>query len=244
MTRILVLSDIHGNLEALQAVLADAGAVDQTWCLGDIAGYGPQPNECIRKISELPELTCMMGNHDFAAITDMPLDSFNSDARKAMVRQREMLSADSKAFLAERLDKPVERGEVTLVHGSPRDSIWEYIINSVIARQNLEHFWTRWCMVGHTHYQAIFQFHSENETITIETPPLNSPYRMVERAIFNPGSVGQPRDRDPRAAYAIFDPVEKTWEPRRVEYDIHKVQKLIHKYGLPMKHADRLTEGW
>ena len=94
MTRILVLSDIHGNLEALQAVLADAGAVDQTWCLGDIAGYGPQPNECIRKISELPELTCMMGNHDFAAITDMPLDSFNSDARKAMVRQREMLSAE------------------------------------------------------------------------------------------------------------------------------------------------------
>ena len=244
MSRILVISDIHGNLEALEAVLRDAEAVDQAWCLGDIAGYGPQPNECIARVKGLPELTCMLGNHDYAAISGISLDTFNSDARKALLRQREMLSEESKAFLGERMDKPVERGEVTLVHGSPRDTIWEYIINSIVARENLDHFWTRWCMVGHTHYQAIFQYHDKNDSITLEIPPLNSPYKMVERAILNPGSVGQPRDHDPRAAYAIYDSGENTWEPHRVEYDIHKVQKLIHKNGLPPRHADRLAEGW
>jgi predicted phosphodiesterase len=244
VSRILVISDIHGNLEALEAVLLDAGTVDQSWCLGDIAGYGPQPNECIARVKGLPELTCMMGNHDFAAITDVSLDTFNTDARKALIRQREMLTEESKTFLGERMNEPVERGEVTLVHGSPHESIWEYILNPTIARQNLDYFWTRWCMVGHTHYQAIFQFHSEDETITIEIPPLNAPYKMVERAILNPGSVGQPRDHDPRAAYAIYNDEEKTWEPRRVAYDIRKVQKLIHKNGLPPKHADRLADGW
>lgn len=244
MTRILVISDIHGNLDALEAVLEAAGKVDHTWCLGDIAGYGPQPDECIARISRLPDLTCMMGNHDYAAISDMSLETFNTDARKALLWQREVMSEESKIFLRNLSEKPLERGEVTLAHGSPRDSIWEYIMNAVVARQNLDAFWTRWAMVGHTHYQAVFQFHSENDGMSIEVPAPDKGYHLHERAILNPGSVGQPRDRDPRAAFAIFLPKEKLWEPHRVDYDIRKVQRLIRKAGLPNRHAERLAAGW
>lgn len=244
MTRILVISDIHANLEALEAVLKEAGKVDQTWCLGDIAGYGPQPNECIQRIAALPELTCMMGNHDFAALSELSLETFNTDARKALLWQREILTEESKTILRSLSDKPLERGDVTLSHGSPRDTIWEYIMNVVIARQNLDSFWTRWAFVGHTHYQAVFQFHAEGEGMTIEVPAAGTSYSLLERAILNPGSVGQPRDRDPRAAFAIFQPKEKTWTPGRAPYDIRKVQRQIRKAGLPNRHAERLAEGW
>jgi predicted phosphodiesterase len=244
MTKILVISDVHANLEALDAVLADAGKVDETWCLGDIAGYGPQPNECVERIGNLPKLTCMMGNHDFAVVGEMTLETFNTDARKALLWQRTMLSEDSKAFLRVLPVRVVEHGEVTLAHGSPRDSIWEYIMNTLVARMCLDVFWTKWCMVGHSHFQAIFQYHARDDDMTIETPATNVKHKLVERAILNPGSVGQPRDRDPRAAYAIFRPKEKTWEPRRVEYDILKVQNLIREVGLPLRHAERLAGGW
>ena len=123
MTKILVISDVHANMVALEAVLADAGKVDQTWCLGDLVGYGPQPNECVERIANLPKLTCIMGNHDYAAISDMSLDTFNSDARKALLWQRSRLNITSLAFLSGRPTQPVTRGEVTLAHGSPRDAI-------------------------------------------------------------------------------------------------------------------------
>jgi predicted phosphodiesterase len=244
MTKILVISDVHANLPALEAVIEDAGRIEQTWCLGDIVGYGPQPNECVQRIAELPKLTCMMGNHDYAAINDMTLETFNSDARKALLWQRETLSAENKEFLRTLNFKPVERGEVTLAHGSPRDSIWEYVMNTLVARMCLDVFWTRWCMVGHSHFQATFHYHALDDDMTIEIPNSNNKYRLTERAILNPGSVGQPRDHDPRAAYAIFRPKEKIWEPRRVEYDIARVQDLIREAGLPARHAERLSVGW
>ncbi|MBI4733189.1 MAG: metallophosphoesterase family protein [Chloroflexi bacterium] len=244
MTKILVISDVHANLVALEAVLADAGKVDETWCLGDVVGYGPQPNECIQRIANLPKLTCMMGNHDYAAVSDMTLETFNTDARKALLWQRDALGEASLAFLRALPTEAVERGEVTLAHGSPRDSIWEYIMNTLVARLNLDYFGTMWCMVGHSHFQAIFQYHAMDDDLTIEVPKAETKYKLTERAILNPGSVGQPRDRDPRAAYAIFRPKEKTWEPRRVEYDIQKVQKQIQDVGLPPRHAERLAGGW
>jgi predicted phosphodiesterase len=244
MTKILLISDVHANLVALEAVLADAGKVDETWCLGDVVGYGPQPNECIEQIANLPRLTCMMGNHDYAASSNMTLETFNTDARKALLWQRNALNEDSLAFLRALPTETVERGEVTLAHGSPRDSIWEYIMNTLVARLNLDHYGTRWCMVGHSHFQAVFQYHAKEDDLTIEVPKANIKYKLVERAILNPGSVGQPRDRDPRSSYAIFRPKEKTWEPRRVEYDIPKVQKQIRDAGLPPRHAERLAGGW
>lgn len=244
MTRILVISDVHANLTALKAVLADAGKVDQVWCLGDIAGYGPDPNECIEVIRELPKLTCMMGNHDYAAIGDMALETFNTDAKKALLWQKEALNEASKNFLRTLSQNVVVHGNVSLAHGSPRDPIWEYILNTLVARVNLDFFETPWCFVGHSHFQAVFQYHEENEDLTIEIPSPGESYKMTDRAILNPGSVGQPRDRDPRAAYAIYLPQSHLWEPRRVEYDIASVQKRILSSGLPTRHAERLAGGW
>jgi predicted phosphodiesterase len=244
MTKVLVISDVHANITALEAVLADAGKVNEVWCLGDIAGYGPDPNECIERIRALPKLTCMMGNHDYAAIGDMALETFNVDAKKALLWQRDRLTDASRAFLRTLAQVPTVRGSVTLVHGSPRDPIWEYIMNTLAARLNLDYFETLWCFMGHSHFQAVFQYNAEADDISIQVPGPATQYIMKERAMLNPGSVGQPRDRDPRAAYAIFDPKAKIWEPRRVEYDIRSVQKRILEAGLPPRHAERLAGGW
>jgi predicted phosphodiesterase len=244
MTKVLVISDIHANAVALEAVLADAGKIDETWCLGDVAGYGPQPNECINLIRTLPNLTCMMGNHDFAVVGDTGLDTFNSDAKSALVWQRKVFTKESRNFLSSLHEEMVVRGEVSLVHGSPRDPIWEYVMNTLVARINLGFFDSPWCFVGHSHFQAVFQYHLKSDDISIVVPRPGEKYELKERAILNPGSVGQPRDRDPRAAYALFSPEEHLWEPRRVEYDIKSVQNLILDAGLPPRHAERLAGGW
>jgi predicted phosphodiesterase len=244
MTKILVISDIHANITALEAVLADAGKVDQVWCLGDIAGYGPDPNECIERVRGLSKLTCMMGNHDYAAIGDMALETFNTDARKALLWQRDQLTDASKEFLRTLSQQVVVRGNASLAHGSPRDPIWEYILNTLVARVNMDFFETLWCFVGHSHFQAVFQFHADTDDLSIEIPPIGEAYKLTDRAILNPGSVGQPRDRDPRAAYALFRPKARVWEPHRVEYDIKSVQKRILEAGLPPRHAERLSGGW
>ncbi len=244
MTKVLVISDIHANLTALEAVLKDAGKVDQVWCLGDVVGYGPDPNECIGRLLRFPKLTCMMGNHDYAAVSDSQLETFNSDARKALLWQRTMLTAASMTFLRQLSEVPLVRGRITLAHGSPHDSVWEYIMNTLVARMNLAAFKTDWCFVGHSHFQAVFQYHSKKDEVTIEIPAPGTQYQLEDRAILNPGSVGQPRDRDPRAAYAIYDPKTHIWEPRRVEYDIKTVQQRILDAGLPAKHAERLSDGW
>jgi predicted phosphodiesterase len=244
MTRILVISDIHANLVALEAVLADAGAVDEVWSLGDVVGYGPRPNECIERIASLPRLTALMGNHDYACLSDISIEAFNPEARRSLLWQRETLTDASREFLRSQSVIPVERGEVTLAHGSPRDSIWEYVMNTLVARLNLDYFATPWCLVGHSHFQGVFQYHLAEDEFTIEVPAPNTPYVLQERAFLNPGSVGQPRDRDPRAAYAIFYPQERIWEPHRVAYDIQAVQTQILEAGLPARHAERLAGGW
>jgi len=127
-------------------------------------------------------------------------------------------------------------------HGSPRDPIWEYVMNTLVARINLAYFETLWCFVGHSHFQAVFQYHAETDDVSIEVPGAGIRYELKERALLNPGSVGQPRDRDPRAAYAFFYPKEKAWEPRRVEYDIKSVQSAS---WLPVfLPACRAAGGW
>ena len=244
MIKVLVISDVHANITALEAVLADAGKVNEVWCLGDIAGYGPDPNECIERIQALPKLTCMMGNHDYGAIGSSALETFNVDAKKALLWQRDILTEESMKFLRTLSQEPRVSGSVTLVHGSPRDPIWEYVMNTLVARINLAYFETLWCFVGHSHFQAVFQYHAETDDVSIEVPKPSVRYDLKERALLNPGSVGQPRDRDPRAAYAFFYPKEKAWEPRRVEYDIKSVQKRILDAGLPPRHAERLAGGW
>ncbi len=240
---VLVISDIHANLTALETVLADAGAVDAVWCLGDVVGYGPDPNECIQRVRSLPNLACLMGNHDAAALDQIDVEAFNTDARISLQWMREALSAENKDFL-KRLPERLILDQVTLAHGSPRNPIWEYILDGRIARPNFDFFTTLYCMVGHTHIPVLYQTTSKSPGIKMTIPDVEQRIPFATRAIANPGSVGQPRDRDPRAAYALFDTELHVWEQRRVAYDIAAVQKRILAAGLPERHAIRLAEGW
>jgi predicted phosphodiesterase len=242
--RILVISDIHANYTALVAVLADAGQVDETWCLGDLVGYGPDPNAVVEEIREIPNLICMLGNHDAAVMGKIPLETFNGDARRSLAYHEKVINASNVDFMRLLPSNPMVRGEATLAHGSPRDPLWEYILNALSARLNFEHFNTPWCFVGHTHIQCMFSLNQKTDRVTLEQTKPDTTVELHPKLILNPGSVGQPRDRDPRAAYAIYDTEARTWTPRRVEYNIAEVQENIRAAGLPEKHAIRIAEGW
>ncbi|MEW6400489.1 MAG: metallophosphoesterase family protein [Chloroflexota bacterium] len=242
--RVLVISDVHANYTALEAVLNAAGTVDETWCLGDLVGYGPDPNAVIEEIREIPHLTCILGNHDVAVIGKMPFETFNGDARRSLERHERVLTADNIEFLHSLSMSTKVRANATIAHGSPRDPLWEYILNSLSARLNFDHFDTPWCFVGHSHIQCMFALNEENDRVTLEQTKPDTTIKLYPKLILNPGSVGQPRDRDPRAAFAIYDSEKSTWEPRRVEYNIPEVQQRIREAGLPEKHALRIGEGW
>ena len=242
--RILVISDIHANYTALEAVLSDAGSTDETWCLGDMVGYGPDPNAVVELVREQPHLTCVLGNHDVAVMGKMALEAFNGDARRSLIWTEKVLTADNMNFLKSLPQNTKVRGRVTLAHGSPRDPIWEYVLNTLSARLNFDHFDTPFCFVGHSHIQSMFQLNEQNDRVTMEVAREREATPLTPRVILNPGSVGQPRDRDPRAAYAIYDSKADTWEARRVAYNIAEVQQRIRESNLPEKHAVRLAEGW
>ncbi len=242
--RILVISDIHANYTALQAVLKQAEPVDETWCLGDLIGYGPDPNMVVEELRMRSHLTCMLGNHDVAIMGRMELAAFNSDARRSLTWTSNVLTADNMEFLRSLPHRIYVRGDVTLAHGSPRDPVWEYILNTLSARLNFEHFETPYCFVGHSHIQSVFRLDEENDRVSMALTRVGQALPLKPRLILNPGSVGQPRDRDPRAAYAVYDTEADTWEPCRVEYDVLGVQERIREAGLPEKHAVRLAEGW
>lgn len=246
--RILVISDIHANLTALEAVLLDAGTPDATWCLGDVVGYGPDPNECIALLLQQPNFTCIKGNHDAAALGEIPIETFNYDARRSIEWIQETLTPRSLAFLTSLQESVVVRdANATLAHGSPRNPVWEYILDLHNASQNFKYFDTRVCMVGHTHLPVTYQLQNVDDNyydLRLLLPNESQLVRLATRAIVNPGSVGQPRDHDPRASYAIFDSTNFTWQLRRVTYDISSVQKRIQGFSLPARHAARLLEGW
>jgi diadenosine tetraphosphatase ApaH/serine/threonine PP2A family protein phosphatase len=242
--RILVVSDIHANITAFQAVLKDAGPTDEVWCLGDMVGYGPDPNDVVEQIRDLPQLTCLLGNHDVAVIGRMPFDTFNGDARRSLAWTEKALTAGSMNFLRSLPQSTKVRGQATLAHGSPRDPLWEYVLNTLSARLNFDHFDTPWCFVGHSHIQCMFRLDETADRVVLDTPKVEIALDLTPRMILNPGSVGQPRDRDPRAAYAIYDSEAHTWTPRRVAYNVPEVQARIRASKLPEKHALRLAEGW
>ncbi len=241
---ILVVSDIHANYTALEAVLDHAGQVDETWCLGDLVGYGPDPNLVVDRIREIPHLTCLMGNHDAAVIGKIPFETFNNDARRSLERHEQVLTADNMEFLRSLPQTVKVHAGVTLAHGSPRDPLWEYILNTLSARLNFDQFDTPWCFVGHSHIQCVFTLNEQNDRVSLEATRPEETIRLNPKMILNPGSVGQPRDRDPRAAYAIYDGEAKSWQPFRVEYNILEVQQRIREAGLPERHAVRIEEGW
>lgn len=240
--RVLVLSDIHGNLVALERVLEHAGAVDAVWCLGDLVGYGAQPNECVERMAALPNLACVRGNHDAAVLGYFDLDAFNSEARASIRWTIEQLNKSARSFL-QQLPDLVVLDDVTLAHGSPRSPEWEYILDLYTAEQNLNEMHTPFCFVGHTHQPMAFFFGDHGRT-QWRVPLPESSQRFTPPVILNPGSVGQPRDHDPRAAYAIFDSDAHTWQSFRVGYDVGAAQERIHAAGLPLRHALRLEGGW
>lgn len=242
--RVLVMSDIHANYTALMAVLKDAGEVDETWCLGDLVGYGPDPNAVVEEVQEIKNLLCLLGNHDVAAIGKMPLETFNGDARRSLMHHEKVLTATNMDFMRSLPTKAKVRGEATIAHGSPRDPLWEYILNSLTARLNFDHFDTPWCFVGHSHIQSVFVRDEKSDRVTVEQTKPDVTIQLRSKLILNPGSVGQPRDRDPRAAYAIYDTEARTWTPKRTMYNISEVQERIRAAGLPEKHAVRIAEGW
>ena len=242
--RILVISDLHANLTALEAVLADAGSVDATWCLGDVVGYGPDPNEVVERLRDLSDLSCILGNHDVAVLGQMDYAVFNTEARKSLLWQKKNVTPANLFYLENLPQNTLVRDNVTLAHGSPRDPVWEYILNTLVARLNFEAFITPYCFVGHSHIQCMFYMDQDRDRVSLDVPRPGQILQLTPRAILNPGSVGQPRDRDPRSSYAIYDSEAFTWEPRRVEYDVVAVQKRIRAAGLPEKHAARLSEGW
>ncbi|MCS6908483.1 MAG: metallophosphoesterase family protein [Anaerolineales bacterium] len=241
--RILVISDVHANLTALEEVLADAGEVDGVWCLGDLVGYGPDPNECIERIRRLPNLTCVLGNHDAAVLGRLEFEVFNQDARSALQWTQETLSEASWRFLKS-LPERVVIGEVTLVHGSPRQPVWEYLLDLQTVHDNFRFFDTPFCFVGHTHLPTIFHRGALDIFPFAGYLPPNQAIQLTPREIVNPGSVGQPRDRDPRAAYALYDTETRVFEHRRVTYDIAAVQERMRKARLPLRHIERLSLGW
>jgi diadenosine tetraphosphatase ApaH/serine/threonine PP2A family protein phosphatase len=240
---ILILSDIHANLTALEAVLADAGEVEAVWCLGDLVGYGPDPNECIDRVRGLPGLVCLIGNHDAAAVERIDINAFNAEARVSIGWQQHALSVESMAFLRDLPEKMVV-GQMTMAHGSPRNPVWEYILDGRVARRNFEYFDTPYCVVGHTHVPFYFHLNAENQGIQLRLLEAGERLLLEPRSLLNPGSVGQPRDRDSRASYALYFPDQNIWEARRAVYDIGEVQERIRRAGLPIRHALRLADGW
>jgi predicted phosphodiesterase len=241
--RILVISDIHANLTALEAVLNHAGEVDAVWCLGDLVGYGPDPNECITTIRQMPNLVCLLGNHDAAALGQIETETFNPDARRALHWTRTTLTPESVSFLKVLPDRATI-DHVTLVHGSPRQPVWEYLLDTRTATYNFEHFETPYCLVGHTHLPVLYYLPDEILVARLIVPDSFMQLTLAPRSILNPGSVGQPRDRDPRAAFAIYDPELNTFEFCRVSYDVEAVQERMADVNLPEKHIQRLAAGW
>ena len=241
--RILVISDIHANYTAFEAVLKhSAGEWDFVWCLGDVVGYGPDPNECVERLKELPQL-CLAGNHDWAALNRLDARTFNPDARRAVEWTQDTLTAENTRFL-EHLPVTFVIGEYTLVHASPREPIWEYILEPSIAALNFPHFETPYCFVGHTHQPVIYTADASEGAAQSAPPQYNEPYALNgRRQIINPGSIGQPRDQNPDAAYGILDVTSGIFEHRRIPYNIAEVQNRMIDHRLPERLITRLEHG-
>lgn len=242
--RTLILSDIHANLTAFEAVLADADPYDRVLCLGDVVGYGPDPNACIERIRELPNLLCIKGNHDAAILGEIDVRAFNYEARASLVWLEDVLHPENRAWLGS-VPQVLTIEDFTLAHGSPRSPIWEYVMDVATARANLSAFETPFCLVGHTHLPGVYQQDANLfDSVHLELIEPDHPVKISPKAIINPGSVGQPRDHDPQAAYILHDDNENIWDFRRVAYDVSQVQDRIRAAGLPERHAQRLEGGW
>ena len=241
--RALIVSDIHSNLEALEAVLRHAGqngGFDHIWSLGDVVGYGPDPSACLRLLRGY-DLTAVAGNHDYAAAGVIDAADFNGAAFNAIRWTAQQIEAEEAEYLAA-LPITFLTPPFTLVHGSLRDPLAEYLTHPSQAVVTLGLLTTPYCLVGHSHYPFACR---ENGGMPMFLPlPESDPLALgSERCIINPGSVGQPRDRDVRASYAVYDDGAHAIEHHRVEYDRATTQAKMRRAGLPQYLIDRLDQG-
>jgi predicted phosphodiesterase len=241
--RIALISDVHGNLPAFESVLRaiEAVGVDAIWCLGDLVGYGAQPNECVDLASRSVDL-CLIGNHDLVVIDRLDINDFSANAADAARWTKEHLGADARQYL-EGLEPLDEERPVGLYHGSPRDPVWEYVLSSMAANDCIDKMGARVGAVGHSHVALAFWRKGDAPTAGAQSEAGTELDLSADRWLVNPGSVGQPRDGDPRASWLLLEleSWRATWH--RTEYPIDEAADAIRAAGLPGQLADRLYYG-
>jgi diadenosine tetraphosphatase ApaH/serine/threonine PP2A family protein phosphatase len=240
--RIAVISDIHANLHAFEAVLAelDREQLDELWCLGDLVGYGPHPNEVTEIVADRADV-CLIGNHDLVALGRLDVREFNPDAAAAAQWTANTMTPETRTFL-ESLEPSAKREGVELFHASPLDPVWEYILTGDAALAALEATAAPVILVGHSHVALAIRL-TERRLEGGLAPHGTNADLADARWLLNPGSVGQPRDGDPRAAYLLIDVPNDRASFRRVEYPVAQTQAEIRERGLPDALAERLAHG-
>ena len=240
--RVAVISDVHGNWHALEAVLDDLEREqpDELWCLGDLVGYGPRPNPCCAAVERRAAI-CLAGNHDLGVLGEIDLEEFAGDAVVAARWTRTVLAERSRLFLGS-LRPQGTRDGVELFHASPRDPVWEYVLSAEVAGVAFELTDSPLVLVGHSHVPLVITFDDEAVDGGLAGAGTGTPLGPGRR-LLNPGSVGQPRDGDPRAAWLLLDFEAGTASFRRVEYDVASTQQEMFERGLPDALAQRLAHG-
>jgi predicted phosphodiesterase len=239
--RIAVLSDVHSNLHALEAVLADvdAGGFDALWFLGDLVGYGPRPNECAALLQERAAI-CLAGNHDLVVLGRIPIDSFVGEAAAAARWTQEVLDDTARSFL-EALEPRAVGPDAELFHGSPRDPVWEYVLGDEAAAAAFALTTAPLVLIGHSHVALEI---SNGDELRGEQAPAGTELELGRlRRLLNPGSVGQPRDGDRRAAWLEIDIAASRATFRRTDYPVERTQDEMREAGLPEALAARLAFG-
>ena len=242
--RYAIIADIHANLAAFKAVLDHIerrGGVEEIWCLGDIVGYGPDPCQCIELLRQYKHV-CVAGNHDWAVIGKAAFSKFNPDAAIACRWTAQQLSPEDIEYL-ESLPEVIQKEDFTLVHGSPRQPIWEYLTSVSSAKENFAYFQSQFCLIGHSHVPMVFKYDETGTCSFSQFTPNVGLALGKSRLIINPGGVGQPRDGDPRASYAIYDNETGMVRLYRVPYDIGITQTRMVKHNLPIRLVARLSQG-
>jgi diadenosine tetraphosphatase ApaH/serine/threonine PP2A family protein phosphatase len=240
--RVAVISDIHANLHALESVLTeiDRESVDELWCLGDVVGYGPRPNECCDLIRDRATIS-LCGNHDLAALGVLDVREFSGDAATAARWTSGLLGAEQRTWL-ESLEPLARRDDAELYHASPRDPVWEYVLSEEVALLSLQATTAPLVLVGHTHVALALAWDGRELEGGLAPGGVEIELTGV-RTIVNPGSTGQPRDGDPRAAWLFVDTGAGRASFRRVAYPVEETQKEMRDAGLPETLAGRLAHG-